>query len=309
MMPSGVAHRPPGRVHWAPRRKASLLLLPLLLLPAGCRNTGQQLLESELRARERDVRELKEELSKVECHNEALQRELGAIRQQTPATVVLSPEQAAQTYTLRRITLGRGTGGYDQDHQLGDDALQVVLEPRDGDDHVIKAPGTATLTALEISPEGLKTPFSSWVVSPEELRKSWRSGFFSTGYILVLPWQGPPPHTEQVRVIARFQTTDGRAFEAERDVRVVLRPEVLRERLPPPPEPPAPIPGPPAAGPPPPEPMPLPPPRTLDPALPPGGPTLPAPAPAPVQPAANWQAAPLEGAIQLGRPAPLLPVP
>jgi hypothetical protein len=273
-------------------RAAPLVLVPLLLFaPAGCRHADQEILESELRARERDVRELRDEVGRLECHNEALQHELGTAYQQ--GAFKIAPEQAAVTFGLRRVTIGRGTGGYDQDRQLGDEALQVVVEPRDDQDHVIKAPGTLSVTALEVSPEGIKTAFSSWTIPPEQLRKAWKSGFFSTGYILVLPFQAPP-HSEQVRVVVRLQTGDGRLFEADRDVRVVLRPEALHEK------PPAGGPTPPAGAPaaPPPEPVPLPPPRKLD-AAPPPGPALPAP---PVEQIGVWQVPSLEGAAQLGRP-------
>jgi hypothetical protein len=267
-------------------RTSALLLLAALLLP-GCRH-NTELLESELRAREREARELREEVARLEFHNEALQRGLTTLG---PDGCKLPPEAAAQIFTLHRITLGRSTGGYDQDHQLGDEALQVVLEPRDGDDHVIKAPGTVHVTALEISPEGLKTPFSSWTVPPEQLRGAWKNGFFTTGYVLVLPWQ-KAPHCERVRVVARLETADGRLFETDRDVRVVLRPEILRER------PPEGLPAPPTV-------LPLPAPRPLN--APPleGGPLLPTPgAGVRAQPARGWQPVSLEGAVQLHRPLP-----
>jgi hypothetical protein len=267
------------------RRLIALLLPALLLLAAGCRHDNE-LLESELRARERDVDGLKDEVHRLEWHNEALQRQLGAAAHPGPAHY--PPESAAQAFELRRITLGRGTGGYDVDHRLGDDALQVVLEPRDGEDHVVKAPGTLTVTALDISPEGVKTPFSSWTVGPEQLRKNWRNGIFSTGYVLVLPWQAPP-HGERIRVVARLQTVDGRLFETDRDVRIVLPPEPWHPK------------GPPAPGPAPkplvpPEPLPLPTPRPAETG---DGPGL--------EPAAHWGPPPLEGAVQLLRPTPLDP--
>jgi hypothetical protein len=285
MLPSGVER-------W-PGRGTFLVLLPLLCL-GGCRHGNQELLESELRTRDRNVRELREEVSRLEWHNEALQRELGATYQGGPR---LPPEVAAQAYGIRRVTLGRSTGGLDQDHQLGDEALQVVLEPRDGEDHVIKAPGTLSVVALEISPEGLKTPFSSWTVPPEQLRKSWHSGFFTTGYVLALPWQ-TPPHSTQVRVIARLQTDDGRQFEADRDVRVVLRPEILNEKMP------VPVPVIPSV----PEPVtPLPLPRPLDMPPPDVGPMLPSTSAR--VPVAGWQAPPLDGAVQLGRPSAADPEP
>src|SRR5258708_13808285 len=90
-----------------------------------------------------------------------------------------TPEAAAQIYGLKDIALGRGTGGYDDDHQPGDEALQVVLEPRDTDGHTIKAPGTMYVTALEIRPEGTKVPISSWEVPPAKLPKPWKTRFLS----------------------------------------------------------------------------------------------------------------------------------
>jgi hypothetical protein len=249
-----------------------LFLWSSLLLLSGCQHANQELLEAALRAREQEVRELREELARLNCHNESLQRQLSASWQHPGQA---SPEQLAAVGTLRRLTLGRATGGYDLDQQLGDEALQVVLEPRDDADHIIKAPGTAFISALEISPEGLKTPFASWTVPPEQLRRSWRQGFFTTGYVLVLPFPAPP-HTPQVRVIARLQTDDGRLFEAERDVRLVLRPEAVHE-------PPSPS---------------LPAPRPVEPARPDRGPVL----PPPPEPVGVWQPPSLQGAVRLCRP-------
>src|SRR5262249_30095006 len=127
---------------------------------AGCRNNNNELVESELRAQERIVREQREELARLQAHNDALQRDLGTTQQGT--AYKLPPELAAQTCALKRIALGRGTCGYDTDGQLGDEAVQVILEPRDGADHTIKAPGTVTVSALEITAEGIKTPNSTW---------------------------------------------------------------------------------------------------------------------------------------------------
>ena len=95
----------------------------------------------------------------------------------------------------------------------------------------IKAPGLLKVTALQISPEGLKTPLSTWDVSALQLRRSWRSGLFSTGYFVALPWQSPPT-TEKLRIVATFRPLDGGTFEAERDITVKLLPEA--QRSPPP---------------------------------------------------------------------------
>ena len=218
---------------WARGRcTSSFCLLPLaccLFLGGGCRNCD--LVEAELRSRDSDLRELRDDLARAEAQNEALMRELAGIRQSTDTKI--SPEFASQTYTLKQIALGRGTGGIAQDDCPGDNALQVVLEPRDGDGHTIKAPGAVHIEAWEISPEGLKTLLSTWDLSPEQLRRTWHSGLLSTGYDITLPWKRWPSF-EKLRVVVRFTLVDGRVFEADKDVRIHLPPAAHRKPIQPP---------------------------------------------------------------------------
>jgi hypothetical protein len=191
-------------------------VLLLLLMAAGCRNND--LVEAQLRTCERDLRETREALCRLESHNDALQRELITLHQ---GPGQFPPEYLAQVSTVRRIVLGRQTGGYNEDYGPADTALQVVLEPRDGEDQRIKAPGSAHIEAIEITPEGLKMPLSAWDVPPEQMRRSWREGLFGTGYYLMLSWK-VRPKTTTLRVVARFTLPDGRIFEADRDVSVHL---------------------------------------------------------------------------------------
>jgi hypothetical protein len=195
-----------------------LLLLPLVFLSAGCRNKTD-VLEIELRTREQLYRDLQADYQRSEGHISALQMEVEALRKGSKIT----PEQAASTYGLKRIVLGRSTGGVDNDNKPGDEALQVVVEPRDYDDHSIKAPGTMQITALEITPQGVKVPVSTWELSAEQVRLSWKQGLLSNGYTVTLPWKQFPVH-ENVRVVVRFVTPDQRVFEADKDVKVRLVP-------------------------------------------------------------------------------------
>jgi hypothetical protein len=235
--------------------------MTLAACAAGCRS--HEVVESQLRARESDVRELKEELERTEFYNQALQNELRVLRGEQPL-----PDKAATAYPVRSLALGRQTGGHANEHGPGDDALQVMVEPRDPDNSPIKAPGSLLVTAVEVTPEGLKRPLSSWEVPPDELRKSWRSGLFNTGYSLTLPWK-VWPSTEKMRVVVVFRMPDGRVFEADKDFTVRLvplnqRPAVL------PAEPAVPVPGPTPPAPPVTAPAPareepvLPPPRQLE---------------------------------------------
>jgi hypothetical protein len=207
--------------------------LSFVLAVAGCRHGSCDLVEAELRTREMQLVDIRIERDNLLAHNQALQREITALRGGSPTH--LSPEEASQTYGLRSLQLGRQTGGLDDDGQPGDEALQVFVEPRDSDGHTIKAPGTLIVRAAEITPEGLKKPLCSWEVSGDALRRSWKSGLLSTGYLVVLPWKCWPSH-EKVRVIAQLTLSDGRLFEAEKDVTVRLVPAANRKPLPVPPD-------------------------------------------------------------------------
>jgi hypothetical protein len=224
----------------------------------GCRSCER--VESELRKRDFEVAELRGELDRLQGENRALYRELEARQAGEGNSAKISPEAAAYRFGVQTVTLGRQTAGLDDDDCPGDEAIQVVVEPRDFDGHAIKAPGHAHIEAYEVSMEGLKTLISTWDVPPEHLRRTWKSGLLSTGYYLKLSWQNWPT-TPKVRIVLRFTLPDQRTFEADKDV--TIRPSRTEHRpvivSPPPPVWPMEPLAPPA-----PEPVPLPPPRKLD---------------------------------------------
>jgi hypothetical protein len=251
-------------------RRLPLLALLLASVLCGCRHSNQSL-ENELRAKESLYRDAVAELKHVEAQNDALMRELGAIRHSTGP--VLPPEIAGPTFGLKRISLGRGTGGYDNDGLPGDEALQVVVEPRDTEDHVVKVPGSLHITAIEVNPQGLKRPICWWSFTPEQLRPLWKQSLFSNGYIILVPWTAFP-HSENVRVVAQFKLTDDRVFEADKDVKVRLLPFT--------PHAPSPVPTP--TG---------------------GNPLIIPTRGTEAGPALRWSPSPLTGAVEIGRPEPL----
>jgi hypothetical protein len=199
-----------------------------VVVVGGCRNCD--LVEAELRTRERELRELRGELYRQEVYNQALQRENQALQSNTCSKPLL--EAAAGIVMVKEIALGRQTGGYDNDDCPGDEALQVVVEPLDVDGHAVKTPGDLYVEAIEMSPEGIKVPLSFWQVPWDQLRRTWQNGFLSVGYRVILPWQTWPSQ-KRLRVVARMTLPDGRVFEAERDVSIRLTPIERRQVLPP----------------------------------------------------------------------------
>jgi hypothetical protein len=208
------------------RLVSGCLGLALMAGAAGCRsNSG--LVEAALREREGQLTEVREELDRCTLYNQALEQELRALKGDVPA----GAEGPVAAYPVRTLVLGRQTGGRSTDDCPGDDALQVVVEPRDPENQPIKAPGSLIVHASEVTTEGLKTPLSSWEITPEQLRRSWRSGLFTTGYVLTLPWK-IWPNSEKLRVVVQLRLLDGRLFEADREVTIRVTPVNKRHTLP-----------------------------------------------------------------------------
>jgi hypothetical protein len=187
----------------------------LLALSAGCQpNKRYDLIEAELRTRNRELLETRAALEQSRNLNRAYEQQPQLSAQSVPAAAL-----PTGGVFVKDVQLARGTGGIDEDGAPGDEALMVVVVPRDDDGSAVKVPGRLQVAASEITPQGLKNPIGSWDVPPERLRPTWRSGVLSTGYFVTLPWQTFPT-TERVRVAVRLTTIDGRVFEADRDVTV-----------------------------------------------------------------------------------------
>jgi hypothetical protein len=211
------------------------LFAALAVGAAGCRSCDK--VESELRAREMDVHTLKEENERLDCNNQALVRELAAVRGEPGPHGVI--EKPSEPYPVRSLVVGRQTGGQPAEDCPGDAGLIVVIEPRDCDNQAIKAPGALTVELIERPDEGEKRLLWRWEISPDELRRTWQSGLFTTGYRLSLGFQTWPT-TEKLRVVARFRMLNGRVFEADRDITIRLPPADRRRPAPPPSPPPSP---------------------------------------------------------------------
>lgn len=186
--------------------------LSLALFTSGCRSgrhERNELLEAELRTRERELAEAQAELNSVR----GLQQ-MQSYGQSIPG---------GSSSGLRDITLGLGTGGFDADGRPGDEGLQVILVPKDADGSAIKAAGTATISAFDLAKDGSKRPIGLWELTPDQLRAYWQKGLLSSGYKLSLQWH-TPPHHDKVRVVVRLQTLDGKSFETDKDVTVKVGP-------------------------------------------------------------------------------------
>ncbi len=183
----------------------------------GCKsNHRYDLIEAELRTRERELADTRASLDQ----SRNLLRAYEAAQQRGSSPTGPQPGGGGGVFLpVKEIAIGRGTGGIDEDGAPGDEGLLVVVVPKDEDGSAVKVPARALVAAWEITPAGLKNPIGSWNISADKLRPTWKSGLISTGYFIAVPWQ-TLPSTDRVRVAVRLITTDGRAYEADRDVSV-----------------------------------------------------------------------------------------
>ena len=201
-----------------------LPLVPAILLPS-CRTGGKDKLETTIRQRDQRIIQLQEDIDKLAGYNLALQTEVRIMRGQ-PLPSACDP--FTPLYPVRSLVVGRSTAPIDEDRLPGDEGIQVVLEPRDADGKLQRAPAPGSVTILEVDSQGLKSPIGTWDYTPEQMRSSWKQGLLTSGFVLNCLWQASPK-SDRVKILASFTMEDGRRFEAEKDL--AIKPPVDRVPL------------------------------------------------------------------------------
>ncbi len=180
----------------------------------GCRpHKRYDLIEAELRTRERELAETRAALEQARQLNQAYAQQTPAC----PAPTLPVANRPNPYVPVARITLSRGTGGVDDDGVPGDEALMVVVTPLDADGTAVKVLGRVDVWAWDVHLSGIKHLIGAWQIGPEQLRHTWRNGWISSGYFLTLPWQRYPTQN-RLRIAVRLTTLDGQMFETDREV-------------------------------------------------------------------------------------------
>lgn len=186
---------------------------------AGCKTCD--LVEAELREQTNRADMLQRQLDEKKSQIVSLQTSLEAMQPKgsaKPPDARITPEDAVRRIAVTKIELGLLTGGKDTNNDGIDDAIVVVIVPKDGDGDSLKAIGTAEITLAELAPTGVTKEVARKNISLDEIQKSWRPSLFGAGYAIQLPM--PAFEGDQLRISAKFTTVDGRMFQAERDVKI-----------------------------------------------------------------------------------------
>ena len=188
-----------------------------------------------LAAAEARLRTTEADLAAAEAEAVALRSRLDA----AGTVVAEAPEQTRALGRVAGVSVSKLlTGPLDRDGEPGDELLAVVLAPVDADGAPVKAAGAVSLELTDLAADGAARDVAAWAFDAAGAADSWRSSPLGAGYRFRLPLPavgaagGAGPRT--LHLHARFETPDGRRFDATHPLTVTPRGSVSGE---PPPAP------------------------------------------------------------------------
>jgi hypothetical protein len=190
-------------------------LLALSVIPlTGCHH--RDLVEAELRYRNRQVRELRRQVSQKAAEVHTLETMLKESSGTTPCVDGKeTPETVYRREAMSRVSLAMSTGVKDMDRDGIEDSMQFTIVCHDYDGDAFKCPGRVDLELAAVQESGVIKPVANWQMEPDRLRSTWKASVLSNGYQVIVPM----PVLEQSKRwkgIVRFTTLDGRVFQDER---------------------------------------------------------------------------------------------
>jgi len=206
----------PGR-----RVTAPLLLLGLALF--GCASRGHVgVLESQLRVQEDQIHGLEQRLSTAQSDLETARHESQQLRNQLAQRghMSASPEHFRSEFRAVGIAFNSYlTSGIDRDGIPGDEMLSVMVYPHDDQGGLVKLAGDIEIRVLDLNAPSDSQTIGQWQFTPVQTRDAWQSGVLSAGFLFELPWQHPPV-SDELTLHVVFKSSDGRSWDATRQIQV-----------------------------------------------------------------------------------------
>lgn len=112
--------------------------------------------------------------------------------------------------------------GRDYDGQVGDDGIAVLVQPIDGQGQTVLQPAKLAVVVIDPALQGSAARVARWDLAPEEVQSYQVRQPGAEGFLLELPWPGPAPEHEDLKVFVRYETADGRRLETNADLRIHL---------------------------------------------------------------------------------------
>ncbi|MFW6153767.1 MAG: hypothetical protein ACOC95_00960 [Planctomycetota bacterium] len=184
-----------------------LVGLGLLYLPGCLGDNACDELAGSLAAREGELDAARRNLA-------ALRETVDAQAQQIQTLREIGASRLDRLFHVRRIRLGRYTGGIDTDETPGHDAVKVYLEPIDQHGSVIKAAGDVTIELFDLPAGGVR--LGTFTFGGETLADQWRSGPLNDHFSFVCPFGSTRPSGSEVTVRVTFtEYLTGKTFTTQ----------------------------------------------------------------------------------------------
>jgi hypothetical protein len=117
------------------------------------------------------------------------------------------------------------TGGINSGDRTGDQALLVVVEPRDRSGRTVDAPAEISVVALDpaiVDSHGKVARVGRWDFTAAETAALFRRTDSSRAVHLAMAWPADPPKHGKLHLFVRYTTADGRRMEADSPIEVAL---------------------------------------------------------------------------------------
>jgi hypothetical protein len=188
-------------------------------LAGGCNGSRQAA------AIRRDLQDARDQVQQLRRRNAELRQALRSRQEHIETLQALGDRRLDRLFHVRRIRLGRYTGGANLDDAPGDDGVRVYLQPMDQDGGIIKAAGEVTVQLYDLAadPNARLVFEKTWAVA--EIGERWSGGLLSPHYSFACRWRRPPDHDELTVRVRFVDYLTGKTFTAQKLVTVDLPPE------------------------------------------------------------------------------------
>lgn len=166
--------------------RSSLFVVTLisLVFAFGCGNagsSGKPTLSQQVQQLTAQKTDLRNQLEQTKTENDRLKKQAESL------STLPGDKRADAIYHLKSIKIDRYTNFYDDDKTpgaTGKKNLVVYVEPIDEMGDAIKAGGAVDVQLWDLNKKENEARLAQWQVEPNEIKKLWLGGMFSSGYRL-----------------------------------------------------------------------------------------------------------------------------
>ena len=194
----------------------------------GCQSGSQNAsLEQESRQQSQLIRQLENQIEQTESLLAQQDREIQSLREQEASGVVTVAAKGVSQSAAHEVVASWGSVSSLKIHQLtsglspdvSNPFIQIVLQPLDQDNELVKVAGKIRISASLISADGSPQAAGTHSLSITDSRKAWTRGLVSSGFHVQMPvdadvWTAVKQQNRQLLVTATLDLGADRIYTA-----------------------------------------------------------------------------------------------